>query len=91
LDDTDAVPGMHVRAVSGGGITQGVFDHWEDFGRSIDFTAKVGLDDAGAPLLADDGKVIGIVSGPFENHYKATPAWRAARLLPAKSRGEGGD
>jgi len=35
LDDTDAMPGMHVRVVSGRGITQGVFDHWEDFGRSV--------------------------------------------------------
>ena len=82
LNDEDIIPGMRVRVAGGQGVTHGTFDHWEDFGHSIDFTAPVKATDAGAPLLADDNRVIGIVLGPFEQHGKAAKAYVAARLVP---------
>jgi len=82
LDDEDITPGMHVRVAGSAGVTEGTFDHWEDFGHSIDFTAPIQPQDAGAPLLADDNRVIGIVLGPFEQHAKAARAYLALRLAP---------
>ena len=46
--DDDIVPGMHVRALGSAGVTHGRFDHWENFGRDIDFTSKVQREDCGA-------------------------------------------
>jgi hypothetical protein len=80
LNDEDAEPGMHVRAFAGEREVHGSFDHWEEFGRVIEFT--VAAADAGSPLLADDGRVIGVVTGPFEKHSRAAPAWQVLRLMP---------
>lgn len=86
LFEGDIAPGMHVRMVSEGGIVHGVFDQWENFGRDIRFTARVGPQDCGAPLLADDGRVMGIVQGHFEGHgdeSRATPAWHVIQMMPS--------
>jgi serine protease Do len=85
LFDGDIVPGMHVRALGSAGVTHGRFDHWENFGRDIDFTASVGPKDCGAPLLADDGRAMGIVLGPIEGQpgeFDAAPIWQVLRLMP---------
>ena len=82
LNDEDITPGMHVRVAGSAGVTEGTFDHWEDFGHTIDFTAPIQPTDAGAPLLADDNRVIGIVLGPFEQHAKAARAYLALHLVP---------
>jgi S1-C subfamily serine protease len=85
LRDDEINPGLHVRVVGEGGITHGVFDHWENFGREIDFTARVGPNDCGSPLLADDGRVVGVVLGHFEDRpsaSRAAPAWHISRMMP---------
>jgi S1-C subfamily serine protease len=82
LNDEDITPGMHVRVAGRGGVTEGTFDQWEDFGHTIDFTAPITSGDAGSPLLADDNRVIGIVLGPFEQHAKAAKAYLALQLVP---------
>lgn len=85
LYDADIAPGMHVRVAGNGGIVHGVFDHWENFGRDIDFTARVSPGDCGAPLLADDGRVIGVVQGHAEGRVaesRAAPAWHVLRMMP---------
>ncbi|HWE93670.1 MAG TPA: serine protease [Tepidisphaeraceae bacterium] len=85
LFDGDIAPGMHVRMLGEGGIVHGVFDQWENFGRDVDFTARVGPGDCGAPLLADDGKVMGIVLGHFEGRptsSRAAPVWRVLQMMP---------
>jgi S1-C subfamily serine protease len=82
LNDEDITPGMHVRVAGSGGVTEGTFDQWEDFGHTIDFTAPITSGDAGSPLLADDNRVIGIVLGPFEQHAKAAKAYLALQLVP---------
>ena len=51
---------MRVRVVGAAGISQGIFDHWENSGQVLSLTARVLPADAGA-VLADDGRVIGIV------------------------------
>lgn len=82
LNDEDIIPGMHVLVAGSAGVTEGTFDHWEDFGHTIDFTAPIHPEDAGAPLMADDHRVIGIVLGPFEQHAKAAKAYVALQLVP---------
>jgi S1-C subfamily serine protease len=85
LFEGDITPGMHVRMLGDGGIVHGVFDQWENFGRDIDFTARFGPGDCGAALLADDGKVMGIVLGHFEGRptsSRAAPIWRVLQMMP---------
>jgi S1-C subfamily serine protease len=78
-------PGLHVRVVGEGGITHGVFENWENFGRDIAFNARIDPNDCGAPLLADDGRVIGVVLGHFEgrpSESRAAPMWHVLKLMP---------
>jgi S1-C subfamily serine protease len=85
LFDGDLLPDMHVRALGSAGVTHGRFDHWENFGRDIDFTASVAPKDCGAPLLADDGRAVGVVLGPVEGQpgeFDAAPIWQVLRLMP---------
>lgn len=86
LRDEDIEPVMPVRVIGVDHQSQGVFDHWEETGRLIGFTARVTPADAGAPLLADDGQVIGIVAGKLDatgSVQLATPVWHITRMLPA--------
>ncbi len=92
--DGDIEPGMHVRVVGNNGIVHGRFDHWENFGKEIAFTARVDAGDAGGPLLADDGRVLGIVRGPSATGGPdniAVPVWHVLQMMPEirKSRGAG--
>ena len=85
LFEDDVVPGMHVRVVGGEGISHGVFDHWENVGQDMAFTAHIGLTDGGAPLLGDDGKVIGGARGlsqPDSLVNDATPIWHVLLMMP---------
>lgn len=78
-------PIIHIRAVSQSGLTYGMFDHWENSGQAMGFTARVTPADSGAPLLADDGAVIGVIrepSGASGSAQLATPIWRVIRMLP---------
>lgn len=82
----DVLPGMHVRAVGSDGVTHGVFDHWENFGKEISFTARIGVSDSGAPLLGDDGQVIGVAKGIVPdrpNANVAIPIWHVLQMMPA--------
>ena len=84
-----ATPGTHIRALATGGISHGMFDHWENFGKEIDFTSKIGPHDSGAPLLGDDGLVLGVAVGPMKDkpgHFNAIPIWRVIRMMPALTR-----
>lgn len=83
--DGDVVPPMHVRVIGSDGISHGVFDHWENVGRDMAFNARVGFTDGGAPLLADDGRVVGVVRGLSENPSTgndATPIWHVLQMMP---------
>jgi S1-C subfamily serine protease len=89
LFDGDIIPGMHVRAFGSAGVTHGRFDHWENFGRDIDFTARVQPQDWGAPILADDGRAMGVIIGPIEGEsaeFDAAPIWQVLRLMPQLAR-----
>jgi S1-C subfamily serine protease len=85
LESDEIDPGIHVRVAHRQGVTHGVFDHWEDFGKKIAFTAPITEVDVGAPLLADDGKAIGVVLGPSGGHAGeslAAPIYHVVRMLP---------
>jgi S1-C subfamily serine protease len=86
LRSDDIEPIMHIRVVGTAGISQGIFDHWENSGQTLSLTARVLPADAGAPVLADDGAVIGIVrqpSGAGGSASLATPIWHVTRMMPA--------
>lgn len=88
LSEQDAEPGTRVRAIGAAGITHGLFDAWTNFGHDIAFTAPITPTDCGAPLIADDGPVIGVVRGPSKEKpgdAEATPIWRVARLVPGSA------
>lgn len=85
LETDEFDPGIHVRVAGSGGITHGLFDRWENFGEDIEFTAPITPLDIGAPLLADDGKAIGVVLGPYDGRRAeslATPIYHVLRMLP---------
>lgn len=82
--DDNFGPGVHIRAVGSAGIVDGEFDHFENFGKDIDFTAATAVE-CGAPLLADNGQVVGMVRGPRPEHHGeqlATPAWHILKMMP---------
>jgi S1-C subfamily serine protease len=84
-----STPGAHVRAITPDGISHGTFDHWESLGKEISFTAKIGPHDSGAPLMGDDGLILGVAAGPFAdnpNHFNGIPIWRVIRMMPALTR-----
>lgn len=85
VSETEAEPGTHVRAVNLGGVTHGVFEHYDSFGNEIAFSARVGLNDCGAPLLGQDGHVIGVISGnaPHQSGESiAIPIYRVLHMMP---------
>lgn len=85
LSAGDIEPVMRIRLAGRAGLSYGVFDRWESSGQVIGFTAHVTPADCGAPLLADDGAVIGIVREPSPastSPQLATPIWRVVRMLP---------
>lgn len=85
LYEGEVLPGMHVRLVGGDGVSHGVFDHWENLGKEMAFTARIGVADGGAPLLGDDGRVIGVARGIVPDRPSAnvaTPVWRILRMMP---------
>ena len=87
LSTGDIEPVMRIRAVGQSGLSYGIFDRWENSGQVINFTARVTPADSGAPLLADDGTVIGVVrepSGASGSPQLATPIWRVIRMLPVE-------
>jgi hypothetical protein len=89
LFDDEIVPGMHVRVLGSEGINHGVFDHWENTGQTMAFTAHIGLNDAGAPLLADDGRVVGVVRGLSQSQAApndAAPIWHVFQMMPELAR-----
>ncbi len=84
LHDDNFGPGVHVRAIGRAGIADGEFDHFENFGKDIDFTASTPVE-CGAPLLADNGQVVGMVRGPRPDHpgeQLATPEWHILKMIP---------
>jgi S1-C subfamily serine protease len=87
LRGDDIEPPMHIRVGGGSGVSQGVFDHWESAGQAMALTARITAYDAGAPVLADDGTVIGVVREPSaaaDSPPLATPIWHVTRMLPAQ-------
>ena len=85
LAGEDAVPPAHVRIAGAGGITHAMFKEWGEMGRDIVLSAPFAPDDAGSPLVDDNGQVIGVVRGPNPINPAeslATPAWKANRMLP---------
>ena len=89
LFEDDIVPGMHVRVLGGEGISHGVFDQWTNVGHDMAFTARIGLNDGGAPLLGDDGRVIGVARGQSENQTAANdaaPIWHVLQMMPQLAR-----
>jgi S1-C subfamily serine protease len=85
LFDGDIEPGMHVRVIGSEGVTHGVFDHWDHFGRDMAFTARISLNDGGAPLLGDDDRVVGVLRGLAESadaENDAAPIWRILHMMP---------
>jgi hypothetical protein len=86
LHNDDTEPVLHIRVVGCSGISQGIFDHWENSGQALGLTAHTTPADAGAPVLADDGMVIGVLREPLGKSDPpplATPIWRVTRMLPA--------
>ena len=89
LHDDDFDPGSAIRVAGAASINRGLFDHWETVGKEIDFTARITPAEVGAPLLADDGTVVGVVHGAVagkEGEYVATPIWHVIRLMPKLGR-----
>jgi S1-C subfamily serine protease len=85
LAGDDVNPIMHIRVVSLAGVSDGVFDRWENSGAAIGFTARVSAADSGAPVLADSRLVIGVVREPSPTPASpqlATPIWHVVRMLP---------
>jgi S1-C subfamily serine protease len=82
LHDDNYQPGMHVRIARDTSVVNAMFDHWEDFGQEIFITGGLAPSDAGAPVLADNGEVIGVLrtaaSGP-------DTGWLAARIWHIQS------
>jgi len=87
LRSDDIEPVMHIRVVGRAGISYGIFDHWENSGQTLSITTRAAPDDTGAPVLADDGAVIGVVreqSPAVGSAGLATPIWHVTRMLPAE-------
>ena len=77
-----------LRERTGEVAVHGRFDHFENFGRDLAFTGHVGPENCGAPLVADDGRVVGVARGPMQdrpNQDVASPAWQVVRMRPALS------
>ena len=89
LGNDDIEPVMHIRVVGPTGLSHGIFDRWENSGQAIGFTARVTAADSGAPLLADDGTVIGVVREPSPDAASAqlaTPIWHVTRMVPIEAK-----
>jgi S1-C subfamily serine protease len=84
LYDNDIQPGMHFRIVTGLEVVHGVFDHWENFGADMELNAGGTGFDCGAPVLADDGAVMGMVrwGRPQKTECLATLIWHVKRMMP---------
>ncbi|HWE01714.1 MAG TPA: serine protease [Tepidisphaeraceae bacterium] len=85
FQDEDSQPGQHFRIIAGAEVIHGIFDHWEDFGKEMELNAGAATLDCGAPVLADNGEVIGVVrwSRPVqETDCLATPIWHIKRMMP---------
>ena len=81
--DGDLEVGMHLRAVRGASLVEGRFDHWENFGHDIGLSGNVSAWDCGTPVIADDGRVVGVVRGGTDAAGPvATPVHRVVRLMP---------
>jgi S1-C subfamily serine protease len=76
IDTSEIVPGLHVRIIASNGITNGLFDEWEDSGNAMGISARLTPGDSGSPVIGDDGRVIAIIAAPIAGHpehYSATP------------------
>jgi S1-C subfamily serine protease len=85
LHTGDIEANQHVRAVTLAGVVHGRFDHWENFGRDIAFTGHIDRAACGAPLVGDDGAVVGIMRSTLHDRPDqdvAVPIWVVLRMMP---------
>ncbi|HET6249499.1 MAG TPA: serine protease [Tepidisphaeraceae bacterium] len=90
LNTDDPEPGLHIRLLGTNGVVNGVFDHWENMGNDLSLSIPMFPLDAGAPVIGDDGRVVGVAREPVKGNPSetiATPIMRVFKMMPALGHG----